>query len=220
MRLEAKRASVPTLFLEMGDVVGALLAHPDVERRWNEDSALEGMTIGALAAHLGRAFTTAWVYLQADPCPPEDDIDASAYFHNAFDQPDEDIAALNASILQRALDDAEGGPAIVRERHTATVEKLRTSLVGEHGDRGIEVFGGLCMPLDSYLVTRMVEAVVHSDDLAASLGVDMPEFAPDVIDLVMVALLGVARHRHGDVAILREFARSERTTGSAHVQVF
>ena len=37
-------------------------------------------------------------------------------------------------------------------------------------------------------------------------------YAPDVIDLVMVALLGVARERHGDIAVLREFARGERAT--------
>ena len=69
------------------------------------------------------------------------------------------------------------------------------------------------MPLDSYLVTRMVEAVIHSDDLAHSLGIDTPTFAPDVVDLVMVALLGMARERHGDIIMLREFARGERATG-------
>lgn len=219
MRLEAKRASVPTLFLELGDAVTELLAHPDVAKRWDEDSSLDGMTIGALAAHLGRAFTTAWFYMQADPCPAEDDIDASAYFHSAFDHPVEEVAELNASILQRSIDDADGGPVVVLDRHRSTIKKLRTSLVGEYADRGIEVFGGLCMPLDSYLVTRMVEAVVHSDDLAHSLGIETPTYAPDVMDLVMVALLGVARHRQGDIAILREFARSERSTG-APMQVF
>lgn len=122
MRLESKRASIPTLFLEMGDKVGALLDHPDVEARWNDDSALAGMTIGALAAHLGRAFTTAWLYLQADECAVEDDtLDASSYFRLAFDQPEEDIDDLNASIVQRALDDAEPGVAAVRDRHRTTV---------------------------------------------------------------------------------------------------
>lgn len=213
MRLESKRASIPTLFLEMGDAVAGLLNHPDVEERWAEPSALANMSIGALAAHLGRAFTTAWLYLQADECTMDEDIDASAYFFRAFDQPDEDIAELMANIAQRAADDAEGGPGSVRELHDRTVSDLRTRLIGEPADRGIEVFGGVCMPLDSYLVTRMVEAVIHSDDLAYSLGIDMPVFQPDVIDIVMVALLGMARERHGDVAMLREFARGERATG-------
>jgi len=85
-------------------------------------------------------------------------------------------------------------------------------LIGEPPERGIEVFGDMCMPLDDYLVTRMVEAVVHSDDLAVSLGLETPSFAPDVLDLVMVALLGIARERHGDLAALRTFARGERAT--------
>lgn len=213
MRLESKRASIPTLFLEMGSTVGDLLQRPEVEARWTEPSALANMTIGALAAHLGRSFTTAWLYLQADECTIDEDIDASAYFFRAFDQPDDDLAELAANIAQRAADDAEPGAAAVRELHDRTVTDLRTKLIGEAADRGIEVFGDVCMPLDSYLVTRMVEAVIHSDDLAYSLGIDTPAFAPDVIDLVMVALLGMARERHGDVAMLREFARGERATG-------
>lgn len=213
MRLESKRASIPTLFLEMGDKVGALLDNPHVEARWNDDSALAGMTIGALAAHLGRAFTTAWLYLQADECAVDDEtLDASSYFRLAFDHPEEDIDDLNASIVQRAIDDAEPGAAAVRERHRTAVADLRTKLIGEAGERGIEVFGDMCMPLDDYLVTRMVEAVVHSDDLAASIGAELPPFAADVMDLVMVALLGIARERHGDVAVIREFARAERAT--------
>ena len=213
MRLESKRASIPTLFLEMGNTVGNLLKHPDVETNWDEASALEHMTVGALAAHLGRAFTTAWLYLQADECVMEEDIDASQYFFRAFNQPDEDLAELNANVAQRAADDAEPGVVAVRELHDRTVTELRTRLIGEPAERGIEVFGNVCMPLDSYLVTRMVEAIIHSDDLAYSLGIDTPTFAPDVVDIVMVALLGMAPRRHGDVSMLREFARGERSTG-------
>ena len=133
MRLEAKRASIPTLFLEMGDDAGRLLDEAAVEQRWTEQSALEGMTVGALAAHLGRAFTTTWLYLQADPCGYDEEFDASSYFRAAFDQPDDDVAALNASIVQRAIDDAAGGVHAVRELHATTVADLRKRLIGEVG---------------------------------------------------------------------------------------
>lgn len=220
MRLESKRASVPTLFLELGGVVGELLDHPELDTRWNDASALTDMTVGALAAHLGRAFTTAWLYLQADECRVTDpNLDSSAYFVSAFDQPDEDIATLNANIVQRARDDSEGGPQAVRERHANAITDLQRMLVGEPPERGIEVFGDMCMPLDGYLVTRMVEAVVHSDDLAASLGIDTPQFAPDVLDMVLTAMLGIARDRHGDTAVLRAFARGERAD-TAVIPVF
>lgn len=213
MRLESTATDVPTLFLDMGTTVGELLAHPDVERRWTEPSALENLTIGALAAHLGRAFTTAWLYLQADACEGGDDVDAAVYFVRAFDRPDEDMAELDASIVQRAHDDAEQGAAGVRDLHDRTVADLRSWLADQSTDRGIEVFGGLCMPLGSYLVTRMVEAAVHTDDLAVSLGVETPTFDRKAMDLVMGALVGVARERHGDIAMVREFARRERASG-------
>lgn len=213
MRLESKRASIPTLFLEMGQTVATLLDNPEIDARWAQPSSLEGMTIGALTAHLGRAFTTAWLYLQADECTVHEDVDASSYFYRAFDQPDEDLAELRANIVQRAADDAEPGAVAVRDIHARTVADLRTKLIGEPAERGIEVFGDVCMQLDDYLVTRMVEAVIHSDDLCHSLEIDMPAFDPDVVDLVMVALLGMARERHGDVSMLREFARGERATG-------
>lgn len=215
MRLESKRASVPTLYLELGNKIATLLASPELEAKWNDPSALEGMSVGALAAHLGRAFTTTQLYILADPEPVDDeDADASAYFYNAFNRSDEDVAELNAGILQRAHDDAEVGVAGVRERHASTLADLKVKLIGEAEDRGIEVLEGMVMQLDDYLVTRMVEAVVHADDLAVSIGVDTPPFASDVVELVMVTLLGVARERHGDVAVLREFARGERAPGN------
>jgi len=211
MRLEAKRASVPTLFLELGSKIGNLLDHPEVANRWTDPSAIEQWTVGALAAHTGRAFTTTWTYLQADECRvTEPDLDASSYFRLAFDHPDDDIEALNANIAQRAIDDAEPGVDELRRRHRSTVEDLHRMLIGEPPERGIEVFGELCLPLDDYLVTRMVEAVVHADDLAVSVDVPLPNFASDVMDLVMVALLGIARERHGDAKLLRVFARGER----------
>jgi len=172
------------------------------------------MTMGALAAHLGRAFTTTQLYLQADPVAVAEDVDASSYFVGVFSRSADEIAELNATIAQRAADDAEPGAAAVRERHALALEDLKLRLIGEPAERGIEVFEDMAMQLDDYLVTRMVEAVVHSDDLAYSLGIDTPEFAPDVVDLVMAALLGIARERHGEVGVLRAFTRAERSEAS------
>jgi len=214
VRLESKRASIPTLYLELGNKVAKLLDTATLEDRWDAPSSLDGMTIGALAAHLGRAFTTTQLYLQADPVAVADDVDASSYFVGVFERPAEEIDELNAAIAQRAADDAEDGAAAVRERHASALEDLKLRLIGEPAERGIEVFEDMAMQLDDYLVTRMVEAVVHSDDLAHSLDVATPDFAPDVVDLVMAALLGIARERHGEVAVLRAFARSERSEAS------
>ena len=66
------------------------------------------------------------------------------------------------------------------------------------------------MSLDEYLVTRLLELVVHLDDLAVSLGVDTPAVDAQAVDLVTQCFLGVARIRNGDVAVIRALARRER----------
>jgi hypothetical protein len=74
------------------------------------------------------------------------------------------------------------------------------------------VAGDLVLAIDDYLATRVVELVVHADDLAVSLGVDPPPPPPAAARLAEHVLLDIARHRHGDTALLRALARRERTS--------
>jgi hypothetical protein len=68
------------------------------------------------------------------------------------------------------------------------------------------------MTLDEYLRTRVVELVVHADDLAASVGVEPVPPQPATTAVAIDVLVGVARIRHGDMAVLRALARRERDT--------
>jgi hypothetical protein len=61
------------------------------------------------------------------------------------------------------------GPAAVLSELDAGTADLNATLGTVAKDRLITVLGGRVMQLDEYLVTRVVEIVVHSDDLAASL---------------------------------------------------
>jgi hypothetical protein len=74
----------------------------------------------------------------------------------------------------------------------------------------MRVFGGLVMELDDYLITRICEILVHGDDLALSIGVDVPEFPRAAWDLATEHLLQVARAQHGNRAVLMAFSRRER----------
>jgi hypothetical protein len=78
--------------------------------------------------------------------------------------------------------------------------------------RRIQVLGAFDMTLDGFLVTRMVELLTHTDDLAASVGVPTPDLPRGAIDLVVSCLTDVARRRHGDLTVLRSFTRRERST--------
>ena len=65
-----------------------------------------------------------------------------------------------------------------------------------------------------FLVTRMMEIVVHSDDLAASVGVETPEFPDDVVAPVLALLADVAVRRHGQAAVVRTLSRPQRAPRS------
>jgi hypothetical protein len=64
------------------------------------------------------------------------------------------------------------------------------------------------------LVTRMMEIVVHSDDLAASVELDTPEFPESVITPVLALLTGLAVRRHGATAVVRALTRPQRAPDS------
>jgi hypothetical protein len=60
----------------------------------------------------------------------------------------------------------------------------------------------------------MMEIVVHSDDLAVSIGADTPEFPDDVVSPVLALLTGVAVGRHGATAVVRALTRPQRAPDS------
>ena len=72
-----------------------------------------------------------------------------------------------------------------------------------------------CLATDDFLVVRLMEVVVHADDLAASVGLPTPAFDDDVLApaLAVLALLGA--RRHGQDAAVRALSRRERAAGPA-----
>ena len=63
------------------------------------------------------------------------------------------------------------------------------------------------MRLGDYLETRLVEQVVHLDDLACSLDRDPYPVPEAAMSLVLSIGTDVARRRSGDAAVLRAFYR-------------
>ncbi|MFP5331913.1 MAG: hypothetical protein ACLGHX_06115 [Acidimicrobiia bacterium] len=84
-----------------------------------------------------------------------------------------------------------------------------------HPTVGCQRWGGRLISLDDYLVTRLVELIVHSDDLAVSVGAIPPAFSREATGAVIDCLVGVARVRHGDEAVITALSRRERDTVNA-----
>ena len=188
------------------------LALPVVAARWAGPSALSGMTVGALAAHLD-AGTTRLEVLLAEPEPTEGPVlGIGAYFGinriegDAVESDDPAHALIRLDAAQRA----EAGPAEVRVTFQARIDRLVALLPSVPPDRLVPCrIPGARARFADYLPTRVVELAVHTDDLLVSVGIE-GAVDPVVADVVLAVGWELARARSGDVALLRACFRGER----------
>jgi hypothetical protein len=105
---------------------------------------------------------------------------------------------------------ADGAAPLVAQTQEV-VRQLRDRLPAEPADRVVHPPAGPWpLRLDDFLVTRMMEIAVHSDDLACSVGVPTPDLPDEVLDPVLDLLSRLAVRRHGSTAVLRALSRAER----------
>ena len=206
---------IRTLFSETIDATSPLLAEPALVERFDGPSALAGFSVRGLAGHLLRAMTSVDGYLdRAEPAKGEP-ISAAEYYA-AILAVDTDINSdLHRSVRQRGEEAAAGPAEEFAAGWNGTAARLRVRLTGADPGRLVQVYGDRVLTLDEYLVTRLIEVVVHGDDLAASLGVPAPPLPPAATGLAVATLVEVARLRHGDGAVLRALTRRERDTVDA-----
>jgi len=193
-------------FLEGVHVVAAALASPAVAEAWDRPSVLEGQRVSGLVGHLARGGV--WVvadYLDAGaPEGPVDFTSASDYFatlmgavspddHQANRERGATIAAVGRVELLRALD-----------QHVDALGPRLRSLEMSHL---LAVINGKVIRLDDYLATRIVEQVVHLDDLARSIDHDPWPMPPAAHDLTIAVGIDIARHQAGALPFIRALYR-------------
>jgi Mycothiol maleylpyruvate isomerase N-terminal domain len=199
-----------TSFLEAAEVAVELLRRPEVAGRWSEPGASTGMTVGAVAAHLVSSGIEMLVPLLEVEGPPGTRVlEPSRYYSGQSLDLDHEG---HHDVRQRARAGAGRGAAALAADAAAAVTGLTVRLSEQPEGRRVLVLGAFDMTLDGFLVTRLVELLAHTDDLAASAGVATPELPPGAVALVVTCLTDVARRRHGDIAVLRTLARQERST--------
>ncbi len=200
-------------FLDTTAVAVDLLSAPEVAAGWDDPSALEEFRVRGLAGHLARATTSVEHYLDRDAGREGerdgDLITAPQYYSAAVEDPDIH-SSLHQAIRQRGEEAAAGGHAATVASLRDCAARLEQRLEEEPSDRVVAVYKGLVLRLDDYLVTRLIELVVHIDDLAVSAGLPTPDVSPAATDAAIRALVNVARHRHGDLAVIRAMTRRER----------
>ena len=195
------------------DQLVELVGAPEVAASWESGSALPGMTVGGLVRHLVSQPECAVEFLRADAPAGAEAVSLMAYFkdvdwlHAPVDGPE------NTSIRDEFNAMAAGG----QPHSLAILEESRGELAAAIAAAGPATYvpwQDLALQLDDFLVCRLLEIVVHADDLAASIGRQTPDFADEVLDPVVSLLAALSVRRHGQGSVVRNLARSERAEGS------
>lgn len=206
---------VRAAFLGCAALARDALARPEVAAGWDGPSALADFSVRGLAGHLSRGVAIVGGFLDGEPPRPGDPIVDSAGYYLAVLDNDDLSSELHRGIRARGDEAAaDGAVALVRALGEVIVV-LTDRLRREPPDRLIASRGGAAMLLDEYLVTRLVELVVHLDDLAVSVGAPAPVLPDVAITQAALCCWELARRRHGDRAVLLALTRAERDSSRA-----
>ena len=199
-------------FAVAGVATAAVVGSPEVATAWDDASALVGYRVGELAAHtlLATARLEAVLTEEGRADPVVVDL-AGFYGPNRVDGPADADAGLHPLVRAAAADAAGPGPAVVAEELRDVLDRLRGPLAAADPARLVSVVNVRrgATRLDTYLRTRVVELVVHGDDLAASVALAY-EPPPAAVDVTLGVCLELARARSGDLAVVRALVRRER----------
>ncbi len=201
-------------FLVAAEAALALVGRVEVAQRWAEPSALEGMSVGAVAAHLGQQVELVHAAVTAGRATSDDaPVPLLEHYRRA--------AWVRADVEDEANRTIrEGAEQAARVGHDALVLSLQEALLEVRRRLGASAGRlprGVRLPhwewtlsFDDFLLTRVMELVVHADDLAVSVDVE-PTALPDaVLGPVLALLVGVSLERHGQAALVRALTRRER----------
>lgn len=201
------------LYLESATAAAALIASPEVAARWDEPSALREMTVSGLAGHLAFQITRVPDQLtRREPLPAGTEV-ITVLDHYArvewIDAPPD--AEVNVAIRRNGAAEAEGGPQTLADRTATAIARLTTMLPAEDGDEPYYLpWTGWALSLSDFLTTRLLEIVIHIDDLAVSVGAPLPPVPEEATETVIGLLTRLSTRRHGTAAVLRALSRSER----------
>ncbi|WP_029287563.1 maleylpyruvate isomerase N-terminal domain-containing protein [Cellulomonas sp. HZM] len=202
-----------TVLLGALDAIAGLVASPEVAGAWDDGSALRGMTVGGLTRHLVSQAETALEFLPLEVPAHADHVSlAECYARSDWLMAPVD-APENTSIRDDFVAMAAGG-----QRHSVAIladaRRRLPAVLSAAGPTTYVPWQDCVLATEDFLACRLLEIVVHADDLAASVGVPTPGFDDAAADPVLATLAVVAGHRHGAPEVLRALARTERATGS------
>ena len=199
--------------LQAVDALVDLVAAPEVKAAWERESALPGMTVGGLARHLVSQPECAVEFLRISPPPAVETVSLTEYYARVdwLGAGRDDVE--NTSIRDDFNEMAGPGHADSLEVLDRARGALGDAIAAAPATTYVP-WQDCAMQTDDFLVCRLLEIVVHADDLAVSVGRAAPAFAAEVLDPVVALLAVLSVRRHGQDALVRALARAERAAGS------
>lgn len=197
-------------FLTTARIALDLMRHPQVGQNWDKPSVLPEFGVSGLAGHIGYQVLPLPDMIAA-PVGDEPVVGLMEHYARAnwteLDIDSEMHTRIRAGGEKIA---AEGQDALC-DQIEQTLDELAKMLPGLE-NRGVRMphWGPWAVSLDDYLVTRLMEFVVHSDDLAVSVGVETPEFPRRVNETVIDLLTRMSLNKHRAIDVVRALSRKER----------
>lgn len=204
-------------YLAAADAAIGLLASAEVTGCWGGPSACAGFTVGGLAAHLGWQVQSArWAVESERPAADAAVTELAAHYGQAAWLGAEPDAPVNLGIRDTGEQRAAAGAGEVVRLTREAREYLAKEFASLTPREVIAVpwIAGRAMTLGDVLTTRVLELVIHTDDLAASVGVATPQAPDSAYETVIGVLTPLSVRRHGPIAVLRALSRAERAPES------
>ena len=186
---------------------------------WGAESACAGMTVGGLAHHLVRQAVAddraaGRAHRRASRSRCSSTTSRAPGCSGGHDDPAN--VAVRTGSDERAAGGRRGGAG--RGARGAGPSAASCSPDRATPTRCLIPWQGWSLTVDDLVTTRLMEMVVHSDDLAASVDLPTPEFPEPALTPVLGLLSGVAVRRHGQAAVVRALSRPQRAP--EHVSAF
>jgi uncharacterized protein (TIGR03083 family) len=197
-------------YLAVADAAAALLSDPSVADAWDKPSALTGYAVSGLAGHLAGQVNVVAKAL-AGPDPSTEPISLLEYFLQARWLDADHDSEVHVRIRASGAEYAAVGPRALAAQTAEVLDQLRHDLPDQPQRRVVQFpWGPPSLSLDDLLANRMMELVVHLDDLAVSVGVPTPGLPVAATDTVIGILATLAARRHGPAPVYRALTRAER----------
>ena len=205
------------VYLGAVDWLRGILRRSEVVDSWDQPSAVEHYTVGGLAAHAVHGVL--WleqVLRDAEPVGLRR-VKVPEYMGLNRVEGDHDDP-FGRSLRSAAEAFAETGAHIVAAALTVSRDELATLLKEAPASRAVQVIrvAGAYAPLSEYVPTRVLEAIVHGDDIASSVPeLRVPDPPPAAVAVSLNVCLDLAEDRVGNLEALRAFTRVERAIPDA-----